>query len=286
VSWFDTEFRVLLAAIEFAAANGFDQHAWQLPSTLTSYCWRRGRWQDGLRIQEIAMEAARRLGEPQALAYARYLLGVAQTQLSNFTVAEMNLREALVSFRDLDDQVGEAAVLAGLGSLFDSQERPAEALEEFLAMLRIVKALGRWRTQGQLENCVGWQYAMLGQYDQALAHCHLALTLLREFGDSAATADTLDSLGLIYAKLGDKTTAKEYYNWAIELNRKISVPYGEAQSLSALGDILADEGDVTGACAAWLEALTIMETLRHPRAEKVKAKLVRHFGNNSHARLV
>lgn len=65
VSWLDTEFLVLLAAIDFAAANEFDQHAWQLPWTLTAYCWRRGRWQDGLRIQEIAMEAARRLGEPQ-----------------------------------------------------------------------------------------------------------------------------------------------------------------------------------------------------------------------------
>lgn len=211
---------------------------------------------------------------------------MAQVQLGDYAGAEANLRKALARFRDLGDRVGEAAALAGLGTLFDSQERPAEALEEFLPMLDIVKALGHWQTQGPVENCIGWQYAMLGQYDQALAHCQLALALLRESGNSAATADTLDSLGLIYAKLGDNTTAKEYYNRAIELSRELGVPYGEAQSLSALGDVFADEGDTKGACAAWLRALTIMETLRHPRAEKVKAKLVRHFGDNNHARLV
>jgi DNA-binding SARP family transcriptional activator/Tfp pilus assembly protein PilF len=273
VSWFDAEFPVLLAVIGYAAANGFDQCAWQLPSTLTSYCYRRGRWQEGERIQEIALDAARRLDEPRALAHAHYQLGQAQIQLSEFAAAEPNLREALARFRDLGDRVGEAMALGGLGTMFDSQERPAEALEEFLAELRIVKALGHWWVQGPVENCIGWQYAMLGQHDQALAHCQRALGLLRESGNSAAMADTLDSLGLIYAKLGDNATAKDYYNRAIELSQELGAPFGEARSLSALGDILSDEGDVAGAREAWLKAFTTLDVLRHPYADDVRARL-------------
>jgi DNA-binding SARP family transcriptional activator/tetratricopeptide (TPR) repeat protein len=273
VSWFDAEFPTLLTVIGYAAANGFDEYAWQLPYTLLAYCLRRGRWQEEEAIQRIALNAARRLGDPSALAHAHLQLGHAQAQLMDYEAAEQNFRESLAGFRDLGDRAGEAIALGGLGTMFDNQRQHAAALNEFLVMLRIVKALGHWWTQGSAENCVGWQYAMLGRYEEALEHCRRALALVRESGNAGVMADTLDSLGMIHYRLGDHVAAKDYYARAIDLHQELGASFGEAQSRQALGDVLADEGDEPGARKAYEEALAALGALRHPLAEEVRAKL-------------
>jgi tetratricopeptide (TPR) repeat protein len=273
VSWFDAEFPALLTVIGYAAANRFDEYAWQLAWTLLAYCLRRGRWQECESIQRIALAAARRLADPDALAHAHLQLGHAQDQLMDYAAAEPNFRESLARFRDLGDRAGEAIALGGLGTMFDNQRRHADALNEFLVMLRIVKALGHWWTQGPVENCVGWQYAMLGRYEEGLEHCQRALALLRESGNSGVMADTLDSLGMIHYRLGDHVAAKEYYARAIDLHQELGASFGAAQSRQALGDVLADEGDEPAARTAYQDALATLGALRHPLAEEVRAKL-------------
>ncbi len=273
VSWFDAEFPVLLAVISYAAGNGFDEYAWQLPWTLGAYCYRRGRWQEEVGIHQIAVAAARRLRDSRALAHAQLMLGQAQDQLMDYDVAEPNLRESLATFRELGDRAGEAMALGGLGTMFNTQRQHAAALKEFLLMLKIVKALGHWWTQGPVENCVGWQYAMLGRYEEALEHCQRALALLRESRNSGVMADTLDSLGFIHYRLGDHVAAKDYYARAIDLHQELGASFGEAQSRQALGDVLTEEGDETAARKAYEEALATLGALRHPLAEEVRAKV-------------
>src|SRR5206468_1065338 len=62
LDWFTAEHQVLLGAVERAAADGFDTHAWQLPWLLSSFLLRRGRWPDQLAVQRTALHAARRAG--------------------------------------------------------------------------------------------------------------------------------------------------------------------------------------------------------------------------------
>ena len=87
--------------------------------------------------------------------------------------------------------------------MLERQERYAEALAVALDALRMLKAVGHWWTQATLENEVGWLYAHLGQYDQALTHCQRALSLHRDSGHRGGTADTLDSMGYIYLHLDE-----------------------------------------------------------------------------------
>jgi tetratricopeptide (TPR) repeat protein len=73
-----------------------------------------------------------------------------------------------------------------------------------------------YRDPASLENGVGWLYAHLGQYDQALTHCQRALGLHGESGHRGGAADTLDSLGFVYLKLGDTVQAKLHYTRAVD----------------------------------------------------------------------
>jgi tetratricopeptide (TPR) repeat protein len=273
MAWFDAEIPVLLALIAYADANEFDSHAWQIPWTLGPFFNRRGRWQDYMATQQTALAAARRLDDTTALAHAHHLLGHAQSELGDYEAADPKVRQALDLFRELGDRANEAFVLNCLGGMLEKQERYPEALAVALDALRMLKAVGHWWTQATLENGVGWLYAHLGQYDRALTHCQRALSLHRDSGHRGGTADTLDSLGYVYLHLGDITQAKAHYTKAIEAYREIAAPFGEGNSLSGLGDALLAEGDREAARAAWSESVAILDRLRHPFADKVRARL-------------
>ncbi len=273
MAWFEAEVPVLLALIGYAATQGFDTHAWQIPWTLSPFFSRRGRWRDYAATQQTALAAARRLDEPLALAHAHYLLGHAQAEMDDYAAADPNVRQALDMFRKLGDRANEAVVLNGLAAMLEKQERYTEALAVALDALRMLKAVGHWWTQAILENGVGWLYAHLGQYDQALTHCQRALSLHRDSGHRGGAADTLDSLAYVYLHLGDITQAKAHYTKAIEAYREIGAPFGEGNSLAGLGDALLAEGDPGGAGAAWREAAAILDRLPHPLADEVRARL-------------
>ncbi len=273
MSWFDAEVPVLLALISYADANGFDTHAWQLPWTLGPFFSRRSRWRDYAATQATALAAAQRLGDAVALAHTHYLLGNAQYHMNEYEAASPNIRRALDLFRELGDRANEGMVLNGLASMLEKQERYPEALAVALDALRMLKAAGHWWTQASLENGVGWLYAHLGQYDQALTHCQRALSLHRESGYRGGTADTMDSLGYVYLHLRDIAQAKASYAKAIEAYREIGARSGEGNSLVGLGNALLAGGDPVAARAAWREAVAILESLPHPLADEVRARL-------------
>jgi DNA-binding SARP family transcriptional activator/Tfp pilus assembly protein PilF len=273
MAWFDAEAPVLLVLINQAYAEGFDAHAWQIPWTLSSFFARRGRQQDYVASQQIALAAAVRLEDQLGQAHAHHLLGHAQSQGGDYEAAEPNVRQALNIFRDLGDRAGEAAVLNGLSIMLEKQERFPEALALALDALRMLKAAGHWWAQGTLENTAGWMYAHLGQYEEALTHCQRALSLHRESGYRGGTGDALDSMGFIYRHLGDHTRSREAYRQAIAVYHEIGDQFNEGQSLAALGETHADEGDLAGAEAAWRRSVAILDRLPHPLADEVRTRL-------------
>jgi DNA-binding SARP family transcriptional activator/tetratricopeptide (TPR) repeat protein len=273
MAWFDAEAAVLLALIDYADAERFDVHAWQISWTLGPFFNRRGRWRDYAATGETALAAARRLDDTLALAHSHYLLGHAQSQVGNYGAADPNVRQALDMFRELGDRANEAVVLNGLAGMLEKQDRYPEALAVALDALRMLKAVGHWWTQATLENGVGWLYAHLGQYDQALIHCQRALSLHRDSGHRGGTADTLDSLGYIYLHLGDFAQAKAHYTKAIEAYREIGSPFGVGNSLAGLGDALLAEDAPSAAGAAWREAVAVLDRLPHPLADEVRVRL-------------
>ena len=273
MAWFDAEVEVLNALVGYASANDFDSYAWQLPWALGPFFLRRGLRRNYAASEQTALEAARRLDDPVALAHAHYLLGHAQSQMNDYEAAEPNFRQALDLFRELGDRANEAVVLNGLAGMLEKQERYPEALAIALDALRMVKAAGHWWTQGTLENGVGWLYAHLGQYDEALTHCQRALSLHRESGHRAGAADTLDSLGYVYLHLDNLAQAKACYQQAIDAYREIGAPFGEGNSLAGLAEVLLREGQTDDARALFLRAAAILDTVPHPRADEVRVKL-------------
>jgi transcriptional regulator with XRE-family HTH domain len=76
LAWFIAEHAVLLAMTEYAAANGWDDHAWRLAAAFSDYL-HRGYWHDAITVYRTALAAVVRLGDPTAAALVRDLLATA-----------------------------------------------------------------------------------------------------------------------------------------------------------------------------------------------------------------
>jgi tetratricopeptide (TPR) repeat protein len=274
IGWFKAEAPGLLALTRLAYAEGFDTHAWLVPWTLAQYLHRRGRWQEFLATQQVAVAAATRLGEKLALAHSHYHLAHAHAMLLDYQASELYVRQSLAEFRELGDRGQEALVLNGLADLLGQQSRYKEALELLLDGLHMIRAVGHWWTQGALEKSAGRLYAMTGEYERGLAHCERALALYRQSCDPSGAAGTLASIGFIHRKRDDLIQARSFYEQAVAAFREMGEPFGEAQSLDGLGDTLLATGDTNAARAAWTAAEKIVDDMAHPLADQVRTKIV------------
>jgi DNA-binding SARP family transcriptional activator len=76
LAWFASEHPVLVAAIDIASATGFEKHTWQLAKMVVTFLDRRGLWHDWVKVQTIAADAARRVGDREGQAHALNGLGL------------------------------------------------------------------------------------------------------------------------------------------------------------------------------------------------------------------
>ena len=96
-------------------------------------------------------------------------------------------------------------------------------------------------------------YDGLGDRQRALDYFEQALPILREVGDRAGEAVTLNNIGAVYDGLGDRQRALEYYGQALPIMREVGDRAGEAATLNnigavydALGEPAAGAGATTG----------------------------------------
>ncbi|HZM76295.1 MAG TPA: tetratricopeptide repeat protein [Candidatus Limnocylindrales bacterium] len=89
---------------------------------------------------------------------------------------------------------------------------------------------------------------------------------------------TLGAAALTAPFLGRIRAAREAiacFQQAIELYRELSDRFHEADTLTHLGDAHHSAKDLDAARLAWQQALTILDELDHPDAERVRANLHR-----------
>jgi DNA-binding SARP family transcriptional activator/Flp pilus assembly protein TadD len=273
LAWFTAEHAALLAAVEHAAAAGWDAHAWQLASAMWTFLDRRGRWSEQAVIGRRAVAAAGRLADPAARIRTHRNLAYAWTRLGRHADAHVELRHALDLYGGSGDGLGRAHLHRHLSYVCGQQNRHADALDHARQALDLYRAADHRPGQAAMLNGLGWYHAQLGDHEQALAACAQALDLHRELGDRDGQAATLDSLGYVHHRGGRHAEAVLHYRRALELCQELGDRYGEASILRHLGGAHAAAGDTGAARDAWCRALAILDELDHPEAAEVRTAL-------------
>ncbi len=272
-TWLNTEYRVLIAAIDQAARSGHDIHAWQLAWATGHFLDGRGLWRDLANITRIGLEAATRLKDQGAQARILRQASVAHVRHGQHHKAHVCLRRALCLQKEAGDQHGQAYTHMSMAWTFRKQGRHDEAIPHCERALELRKAVEDHQGQAHALNALGFAYVYVGRGHTALAHCQQALTMYRRIGDQMGEAHTLDSLGFAYHRLGEHRRAIVCYQKALYLGGTFFSPETKAFTLTKLGDVCQAAGDLHGAHTSWRQALAIYDQIDHPDADHVRDKL-------------
>jgi DNA-binding SARP family transcriptional activator len=270
--WFAAEHATLQAGVSLAARSGLAGHAWRLTWALSTFLLRRGCWDYQARACRAALDAARRAGDVAGEAHALLLLALGD--------ARSGRRDASPQFREslrLLEAIGgyHRSRATGHSSLIwiaEQQERYGDMLDHAVRALGLARASGDQTLEIMSLNDVGYSHARLGNYGQAVAYCGRALAGSRAAGERNWESAAWDSLGYIHHKLADHQRAITCYERSLDLCRELADRYNEAGTLDRLGDVHHSAGDARAARWAWTQALRLLDELRHPDSDRVRAK--------------
>lgn len=277
MQWLDAEYQVLIAVTSLAVRNGFDGHAWQIPTTFARYLDRRGHWHSWADIQRTALAAAQRLADKNAEACVLRVGGLLYLRFASYQVAREQFTRELELYSDLDDRLGQARAHGDIAMTYAIQERYIEALAHSGRALELARSAGHPHVHAIMLNKVGWHAAHLGDYKYALACCQQALTLLNGLGNRYSQAFVWDSLGYIQLRLGHHAESIDCYQRAVRLFREVGNDFELAATLNNLGDACDAASRPVPARDVWRQALTILNGLHHPDSAQLQSKLDRRW---------
>lgn len=271
--WLVAEHRVLLGAVDLAARDGWDRHAWKLAWSLTSYVNLRALWHDQLTVQRAALPSAVRLADPAAQAHLHRNLGRALTQLDRTEEAARQLAQALAGFVAVGDRANQAQTNVNIARVCERQGRDAQALDYDLRSLELYRQAGHLTGQARALNNIAWTRIRLGEHDAARELCRQALAINTELGNRHGAATNWRTAGCAESAAGDHHAAAGCHERALRLFRQIGDRGGEAQTLVDLGDAQHAGGRIDAARDSWAAALALLQECGDPDAAAVRARL-------------
>ncbi|MEW2347555.1 BTAD domain-containing putative transcriptional regulator [Streptomyces sp. NPDC006684] len=240
--WFEAEYATLTAAVGLAQRHGLDRYTWLLSMTLVTFQWRSDRQLDALAGLHRALPAATRESGPADVAMVRRMLAGTHRALGNAEAAVRELNGAVRISDDDGDTLGAALGRHTLGVLFQESGAPVEALDHFGAALPAFEELQDLLGQAAVLSGIGSARYDLGQYEEAAECCLQALSLLTNTGDVNGQAHAHFSLGRIRMAREDPEAAVVELVRARVLYRSLTYGSREARALVWLAKALKAAG--------------------------------------------
>ncbi|MEV5316897.1 tetratricopeptide repeat protein, partial [Streptomyces sp. NPDC052687] len=155
-----------------------------------------GRQGDALDLNDRALRIWRRLGVVSWIRRCLNNRGLLLEGLGRYTESEAALRQSLTYSRQLNDPHGEAVTYSHLGNLYEHTD-PRAAIEQHRRSLAIGVAIGAVIVQHSAHCNIGYAYLRLGEPQSAARHFEESLRILGGHGDWHGESQT--RLGLVRA---------------------------------------------------------------------------------------
>jgi DNA-binding SARP family transcriptional activator/tetratricopeptide (TPR) repeat protein len=269
LAWLETERATLRAVVRTAAESGLNQVAWQLPWVLLSFYYRRSHWDDWIAAYRIALDAVRALGDLRGEGIIWRGLGVAHSDLRQFTAAIDCHSRAQALLEEAGDRQGQAWNRNNLGVVYVDLERLPDAVTQFELALPLFRDAGDAQGEGYVLNNLGDTYRLLDRPERAVEHLEKALIVQGRTGDEAGLQFTLSTLGDVHRDTGHRDLALARYRQALATSRRIQDPRATARALANIATTLDDDAALT----YWQQALEIFDQLGDAQADQIRARL-------------
>jgi tetratricopeptide (TPR) repeat protein len=200
--WFLRERDNLVDAVEQAYEHGLFNLTWQLVASLVPYFLTEARWETWEEVQELARDAARQLGDAQAIAITMRNLGRLRWEQNRWEEAIQHFSDCLGILREID-QHEFAYTLVDLARLYRYQSRNIEAEEQLTEALAIFAEEGSSRGEAAARIALSDVYRDQSRWKDAMACLERSRAIFAELPDRLREAYAMRSLGGLYRELGE-----------------------------------------------------------------------------------
>ena len=208
-----------------------------------------------------------------------------QTETSNVKAIE-KYREAANAWREAGKLQNAAVALRNAGELLHLLGNTAAATRTFNEALSLAKRTNDQLEAARIRNDLAYLFFLIGENDQARAHCQAALTIARALHDRAVEAEALSVLGETFYS-SDLAKAEQLQEQSLAIWRDLGDPRGQAMSLVALGYYYANSGEPAKALRSCDEALSLAQSAKDLAVETlaliVTGNVKRKFGEKQEA---
>jgi tetratricopeptide (TPR) repeat protein len=270
--WLLEEREHLAGCLQTAEDAGLHEIAWKLPVALWDLYYLRTLWDECVTSHEIALTAARNLGDVEAEAWVLNHLGGAYAASHQLVKAIEVLERALAIRRAQGDRHAEGTVLFNLAYALQRTGDTSRAIELLKLTLAAHEEVNFVHGVGLARISLGEIYADLGDYTEAIANFEQSLAIHRQLSNSDAEADALCGLSDVSLRHGDTATALTYAHKALALSREVGHVETEARAMQCLGFAHHALGDRMRARRYVLDAIARFESMSSPAAGELQRR--------------
>jgi CHAT domain-containing protein/tetratricopeptide (TPR) repeat protein len=226
--------------------------------------FRKGAYAQTLRICQLAVRIAERIGDRVALGNALCDLGFLYFLLNRSAQALDHYQKGLVIFEEAGDKNGKATALAGFGSVNFNQRRFDQALDYFEKSLALSEEVGDRKLTSWILSGLGGAHIALGHYDLGLDSLQKSRAISEELNDKDNLMVVMNNLANLFTDYGRYTDALEYLHNSLKIlegpeysGNKRSLALG----LINIARIYNLQGDADQALECYRKSLKIFEEL-------------------------
>ncbi len=228
---------------------------------------RCGRTQQAIPLLHRALAAARASGDPRQVGKSLTQLSRVEMDQGERDSANQHLDEAIASFREVRDRLGQGIIQGRRGLFHFRQGRIDQARADYQEALEIHRELGNRRFEAIVAGNLGVLMAQLGAMEEARGHHEAALAAYREVGDRRGEAVALGSLAGWCRGQGLREQAHAHHKEACEIHREVGNRRYEAIELGNIGVHLFEQGQLDRARAHYKQALEVHREIGNQRSE-------------------
>ncbi|KAK0205581.1 hypothetical protein DFS33DRAFT_1474315 [Desarmillaria ectypa] len=189
------------------------------------------------------------------------LWGFRLSSHSQWIMAQEKIKQALEMFEKIEDTLGVAQCLQGLGNILRMMDQYSEARTKLEQALEMFEKIGDTLGAAQCLKILGNTLGMMNQYSEARTKFKQALEMFEKIGHTLGVAQCLQGLGNILRMMNQYSEARTKFKQALEMFEKIGHTLGAAQCLQGLGNILRMMDQYSEARTKLEQALEMFEKI-------------------------
>jgi tetratricopeptide (TPR) repeat protein len=249
--WYNAEKSNLVGAVQAAYEVSLFALAWQLGVVLERIYASYNHFQDWRTTSELALAAARELGNRADQAVMHESLGRLYRLLMQLDEAAAHYEEAISVYREQGDMLSTVKTLNGLAWVYLFAHRLDDARSVLADALAIVRGLGEEYWAATILYGLGYTYLQLLRHGEADECLMDSLRIFRSLNDRFYEAMVLWFNSLLARDRGEFARAVRLAQEAVDISQDLDNKLWEATALLYLGKAQLAAGNAGGALVSY-----------------------------------